>query len=109
MDQLHGRLDVLALEPVEDEPDMGLHVLAVVLGAQAADPTVKELDGLRPCPDLALQIFRYHARELVQEPVPHGRLPVHEALGLDVMARGAPFDGDRKSTRLNSSHGYISY
>src|SRR5437899_4402474 len=92
--------DVLALEAVEDEPDVGLHVLAVVLRTQAADPTVKELDGLRPCPDLALQIFRYHTRKLVQEAVPDDRLPIHEALGLDVLTRGAPFDGiTRESER----------
>src|SRR3989449_7060683 len=27
----------------------------------------------------------------------------------DIAARGIDVDGDRKSTRLNSSHGYISY
>ena len=104
--------DILSLEPIEDEPDMGLHVLTVVLGAQAAHPTVKELDGLRPCPDLALQIFRHHTRELVQEPVPHGRLPVHEALGLDVMARGAPLDGiarerERRAGKSDQRHASV--
>src|SRR2546422_10195911 len=38
------------------------------------------------------------------------QVPVGEALvGRVVNALGEPIDGDRKSTRLNSSHGYISY
>src|SRR2546429_5957443 len=48
-------------------------------------------------------------------------LSLHDALPISVVARPAPFGGeielvppgelgrDRKSTRLNSSHGYISY
>src|SRR5687768_18249165 len=33
-------------------------------------------------------------------------MPAHCRVGSD---HGEPSDGDRKSTRLNSSHGYISY
>src|SRR5712675_2718669 len=37
------------------------------------------------------------------------RPPVHAGRGLPAARRGPPRARDRKSTRLNSSHGYISY
>ena len=88
MDQRHA----LVLEPFENEPHVGLHILPVVVGAQAPDPAVEQLDGLRARLDLAFQIGGHHARELVHQPVPDGRLPVHEPLGFDVVPRGAPFN-----------------
>src|SRR5256884_7367213 len=43
----------------------------------------------------------------------HGRIPIPSDLGagfvVDRLTRGEAHVGDRKSTRLNSSHGYISY
>src|SRR2546422_8134699 len=38
--------------------------------------------------------------------IPPWSLPFHRRAGID---RNAAFSRDRKSTRLNSSHGYISY
>ena len=57
--------------------------------AQAGDVIYKE--GRRPMPDL------------LREQFPHFR-PIVEAFGY----RNLEFEGDRKSTRLNSSHGYQS-
>src|SRR5205809_5861711 len=49
-------------------------------------------------------LFRSHRpRDVTAEPIPHGD-------GHDRVIEAVAFAGqDRKSTRLNSSHGYISY
>src|SRR2546422_8142572 len=39
----------------------------------------------------------------------HQRLQLLQVQRLDQVIVGAGLEGDRKSTRLNSSHGYISY
>src|SRR2546422_8442913 len=55
--------------------------------------------------------FELHARAILGLPVNTAlKSPGASAViygGVD--AKGIVFDGDRKSTRLNSSHGYISY
>src|SRR2546429_3863655 len=48
-----------------------------------------------------------HRRGVPAEPAPSPSVPRDPALPGRRHARGT--DGDRKSTRLNSSHGYISY
>src|SRR2546422_1388702 len=40
---------------------------------------------------------------------PHGATRLRAPVGRDFRPRGRRFRRDRKSTRLNSSHGYISY
>src|SRR2546422_6031062 len=51
-----------------------------------------------------------------QRPIPDHRMPAPLSEARDDRGRAAPpvcleqaLEGDRKSTRLNSSHGYISY
>src|SRR2546422_3456499 len=56
--------------------------------------------------------MEYLSGETVATRLLHGPLPLEEArkLGRDLLdALGAAHEKDRKSTRLNSSHGYISY
>src|SRR2546429_6554801 len=57
--------------------------------------------------------FRIVARRIDEPPAigrQHGTHRAAVQIGLREYLAGAPVvDGDRKSTRLNSSHGYISY
>src|SRR2546422_1986275 len=48
-------------------------------------------------------------RSLFERRIGGGELPLAAIDQHEIRKRSALIDGDRKSTRLNSSHGYISY
>jgi hypothetical protein len=68
------------------------HERAVVVGAEAADGGIEDLQRLRTRPDLTDEDAGGGARELRREDVPRARIAVHEELHVLVVARAAPFD-----------------
>src|SRR2546422_5472653 len=72
-------------------------------------PTVPQCPGTVECPSPLTPPRSLRLRKgTAPPPVNCGRVPFHLSIALFWMSRGVS-DSDRKSTRLNSSHGYISY
>ena len=67
-------------------------VFAIVGQAERADPTIENLDYIRPGLDLKAAILRQHHHDLVQKAAPGVGLRVHHLLGVDVVARAAALD-----------------
>src|SRR5207247_4618758 len=86
-----------------------LHVGAIVVGRQAADPTVEQLQRLRARARLRGEVVADEGSELAQEQVPGAWCLVHELLGLGERATGAPFDrvareGKRRPGEADERH-----
>ena len=84
------------------------HVLAIVVGPERADPGVEELDRLRAGVDLAVEVRRRRIGQHVHQAMPGGRGLVHQALRVQVVARGAALDDvGRDGERLapHEAHG----
>ena len=60
-------------------------VLAIIGQAERTDPTVKNLDHVRPSIDLQAAILRQHNHDLVQKAAPRSGVRVHHLLGVDVI------------------------
>jgi hypothetical protein len=69
-----------------------LHVRAVIIRRETADPAVEQLQRLRPRARLRRQVAADQVCELAQQQVPGGWCLVHERFGLGECATGSAFD-----------------
>src|SRR3989449_10251612 len=103
-----ARGDVEALErALEVESDLAHEPVVLLAGEQpivGLDP-VGPPRGLEH-PESGFRLVRAQMEDEIVELTREGERPERRALGADTLR---VVRGDRKSTRLNSSHGYISY
>src|SRR6266487_1249941 len=71
---------------------MGKNKSLVILGGQAASPTIEELHSLRPGCDLSVQIFGGERRKSLHQAAPGTGIRVDEPLRFEIVAGGAALD-----------------
>ena len=72
------------------------HEASIVVGAEAADPTVENLHDVGARTDLHLQVISGDAREQLHQAMPRFGLRVHESFGRLVLPRRSAFDQIRR-------------
>ena len=83
----------------------------LLIGQIPHDTAVQHVDYIKWCEDTIIEIKKQTDREIVFRPHPLGKKYIQHLQGVTYSNNTLEedFKEDRKSTRLNSSHGYISY
>jgi hypothetical protein len=87
---------------------VGQHVAAIIFDAEAADPTIENLDNIGASADLRGGVFGGDVDQLAHQLIPINGRVVHHLLRVQVVARGAAFDhvaGKGKGSSAETDHG----
>src|SRR5205807_5417297 len=83
------------------------HVAAIIIYAQAADPTVEDLNCVGPRTHLSGGILPDYGYQLAEQSVPDRRRTIHHLLSMNVVARAAALDHvarQRERSAAESNH-----
>ncbi len=80
------------LQTLHQAADVGQNVAAIIFHAEAADPTVENLDDIGSGTHLRGGIFGGNVNQLAHQLIPVSGRVVHHFLGVEIMTRAAAFD-----------------